>query len=491
MPQILKNKKNKEIGHIASFFSGVARIQGLPNVFLHEVLLDEADMPAAIVIGFDENFVEALFFDEKFNLKRPVFRSFRPFSVPISGNFIGRVVNGLGIPIDGLGSLQGKMTSVFRQTPPIIDREPVSTPLSTGIKIIDTNLPLGRGQRELIIGDRKLGKSTIAIDTILNQKHAEPPVYCIYVICEQKEQKVRELISLFKKQNALLYTTVVVAPAGASFAEQYLAPFVGCVIGEYFRDNGKDALIVYDDLSKHAKVYRDVSLLLERSPGREAYPGDIFSLHAGLLERAAKLSEKKGGGTLTALPIIETQEGDISSFIPTNLISITDGQIYLENGLFQKGFLPAVNVGLSVSRVGSQAQPSILKEVVGGIRLALAQHKELQKLSQLETVVSNEAQKKIHRGNLILELLKQEKHTNIEWPEQTILFYTVEQGFFDDIEKKKWGNFEMLLLELIRNRYSGMLQKIKSGVFDEKIKIKIQEIVKDFKQEFLLVKEEQ
>jgi len=491
MPQILKNKKNKEIGHIASFFSGVARIQGLPNVFLHEVLLDEADMPAAIVIGFDENFVEALFFDEKFNLKRPVFRSFRPFSVPISGNFIGRVVNGLGIPIDGLGSLQGKMTSVFRQTPPIIDREPVSTPLSTGIKIIDTNLPLGRGQRELIIGDRKLGKSTIAIDTILNQKHAEPPVYCIYVICGQKEQKVRELISLFKKQNALLYTTVVVAPAGASFAEQYLAPFVGCVIGEYFRDNGKDALIVYDDLSKHAKVYRDVSLLLERSPGREAYPGDIFSLHAGLLERAAKLSEKKGGGTLTALPIIETQEGDISSFIPTNLISITDGQIYLENGLFQKGFLPAVNVGLSVSRVGSQAQPSILKEVVGGIRLALAQHKELQKLSQLETVVSNEAQKKIHRGNLILELLKQEKHTNIEWPEQTILFYTVEQGFFDDIEKKKWGNFEMLLLELIRNRYSGMLQKIKSGVFDEKIKIKIQEIVKDFKQEFLLVKEEQ
>ncbi len=491
MPQILKNKKNKEIGHIASFFSGVARIQGLPNVFLHEVLLDEADTPVAIVIGFDENFVEALFFDEKFNLKRPVFRSFRPFSVPISGNFIGRVVNGLSMPIDGLGSLQGKMTSVFRQAPPIIDREPVSTPLSTGIKIIDTNLPLGRGQRELIIGDRKLGKSTIAIDTILNQKHAEPPVYCIYVICGQKEQKVRELISLFKKQNALLYTTVVVAPAGASFAEQYLAPFVGCVIGEYFRDNGKDALIVYDDLSKHAKVYRDVSLLLERSPGREAYPGDIFSLHAGLLERAAKLSEKKGGGTLTALPIIETQEGDISSFIPTNLISITDGQIYLENGLFQKGFLPAVNVGLSVSRVGSQAQPSILKEVVGGIRLALAQHKELQKLSQLETVVSNEAQKKIHRGNLILELLKQEKHTNIEWPEQTILFYTVEQGFFDDMEKKKWGNFEMLLLELIRNRYSGMLQKIKSGVFDEKIKIKIQEIVKDFKQEFLLVKEEQ
>jgi len=476
----------KEIGYVVSFFAGVAKIQGLPHIFLHEVLLDETDKAVAIVIGFDEKFVEALFFDEKFNLKKPVFRSFQPFLIPISENFTSRIIDGLGNSIDGLGSIQGKAVSVFQQAPPIIDREPVSTPLSTGIKIIDTNLPLGRGQRELVIGDRKLGKSTIAIDTVLNQKYAEPPVYCIYVICGQKEQKVREVISLFKKQNALLYTTVVAASADASFAEQYLAPFVGCAIGEYFRDNGKDALVIYDDLSKHARVYRDVSLLLERSPGREAYPGDIFSLHAGLLERAAKLSKEKGGGTLTALPIVETQEGDISSFIPTNLISITDGQIYLENGLFQKGFLPAVNIGLSVSRVGSQAQPNILKKVVGGIRLALAQHKELQKLSQLETVVSNEAQKKIYKGDLMLELLKQEKHTNVEWPEQTVLFYAVEQGFFDDIKKEKWGHFEIRLLELARNRYPNVLQKIKSGVFDEKIKVKIQEIVNDFKQEFLL-----
>ena len=476
----------KEIGYVVSFFAGVAKIQGLPHIFLHEVLLDETDKAVAVVIGFDEKFVEALFFDEKFNLKKPVFRSFQPFSIPISENFTSRIIDGLGNSIDGLGSIQGKAISVFQQAPPIINREPVSTPLSTGIKIIDTNLPLGRGQRELIIGDRKLGKSTIAIDTVLNQKYAEPPVYCIYVICGQKEQKVRELISIFEKQNALLYTTVVAASADTSFAEQYLAPFVGCAIGEYFRDNGKDALVIYDDLSKHAKVYRDVSLLFERSPGREAYPGDIFSLHAGLLERAAKLSKEKGGGTLTALPIVETQEGDISSFIPTNLISITDGQIYLENGLFQKGFLPAVNVGLSVSRMGSQAQPNILKKVVGGIRLALAQHKELQKLSQLETVVSNEAQKKIYRGDLMLELLKQEKHTNVEWPEQTVLFYAVEQGFFDDIEKEKWGHFEIRLLELARNRYPNVLQKIKSGVFDEKIRVKIQEIVNDFKQEFLL-----
>lgn len=486
-----KTSKNKEIGHITSFFSGVARIQGLPHVFLHEVLLDETDTPTAIVIGFDENFVEALFFDEKFNLEKPVFRSFQPFSISISESFVGRIVDGFGKPRDGFGSIQGKVFPIFTQAPPIINREPVTTPLSTGIKIIDTNLPLGKGQRELIIGDRKLGKSTIAIDTVLNQKNADSPVYCVYVICGQKEQKVRELISLFKKENTFLYSMIVAAPAGASFAEQYLAPFTGCAIGEYFRDNGKDALIVYDDLSKHAKAYRDISLLLERAPGREAYPGDIFSLHAGLLERAAKLSKENGGGTLTALPIIETQEGDISSFIPTNIISITDGQIYLEQGLFQKRFLPAVNVGLSVSRVGSQAQPSILKEVVGGIRLALAQHKELQKLSQLETVVSNEAQKKIHRGDLMLELLKQEKHVNIEWPEQAVLFYTVEQGFFDDIEKQQWSTFETLFLELLRSRYLNILQDIKGGVFDEKIKTKIHEIVKDFKQEFLLIKENQ
>lgn len=491
MQKNLNNKNNNETGHIASFFSGIARIQGLPHVFLHEVILDEIDMPAAIVIGFDENFVEALFFDEQFDLEKPIFRSFQPFSIQISDSYIGRVVDGFGKSRDGLGSIGGKATPVFQQAPPIIDREPVSTPLSTGVKIIDTNLPLGRGQRELIIGDRKLGKSTIAIDTVLNQKHSEPPVQCVYVICGQKEQKVRDLISLFEKENAFLYTTIVAAPANTSFAEQYLAPFVGCAIGEYFRDNNKDALIVYDDLSKHAKVYRDISLLLEQAPGREAYPGDIFSLHARLLERAAQLSKEKGGGTLTALPIIETQVSDISSFIPTNLISITDGQIYLEQGLFKKGFLPAVNVGLSVSRVGSQAQPSILKEVVGGIRLALAQHKELQKLSQLETVVSVEAQKKIHRGDLMLELLKQEKHTNIEWPEQAVLFYMVEQGFFDAIEKKGLSNFEILFLELVRNRYPDMLRKIKNGVFDKKIKTKIQKIVTDFKQEFLLIKEKQ
>jgi F-type H+-transporting ATPase subunit alpha len=479
------NKNIKEIGHIASYFSGVAKIKGLPHVFLDEVLLDERGQEVAIVVGFDEEFVEALFFDENYDPQKPVYRSQQIFSRPVSEDYLGRVVDGLGQPIDGLGEISGKSVPVFSAAPQIIEREPVKTPLSTGIKIIDTTLPLGRGQRELIIGDRNLGKSTLAIDVVLNQKNAQPSVYCIYVVCGQKEQKLKELIYLFRKYNAFLYSVIVAAPAGASFAQQYLAPFVGCTIGQYFRDQGKDALIVYDDLSKHAKIYRDISLLLERAPGRESYPGDIFSLHAGLLERAAKLSKNKGGGSLTALPIIETQEDDITSFIPTNLISITDGQIYLERGLYQKGFLPAVNVGLSVSRVGSQAQPTLLKKMTGGIRLALAQHKELQKLVQLETVVSQESQKRIQRGQLMVELLKQEKHTCISWPEQVILFWLAGQGFFDDLEKENWEDFEKLLLELIRTRYQRVLTKISQGQWNEEIENQVKAIILDFKKEFL------
>lgn len=470
---------------VIAYFSGVVKIQGLHQVFLHEVLVDEAGDAVAIVIGFDEEYVEALLFDERFDLEQPVWRSQQSFSVAVSDSIIGRVVDGLGQERDTLGPIRGKLRPVFRAAPSIIDREPVVRPLITGVKIIDTALSLGKGQRELIIGDRKLGKSTLAEDIILNQRGATPPLYCVYVLCGQKEQKLQELISLFEAENAFLHTTIVVATAGDSFAAQYLAPFVGCAIGEYWRDQGLDALVVYDDLTRHARVYRSVALLLERAPGREAYPGDIFSLHAGLLERAAQLSTAKGGGSLTALPITETQEGDITSFITTNLVSITDGQIYLERGLFQKGFRPAVNVGLSVSRVGSQAQPAVLKEVVGGIRLALAQHKELQKLTQLETEVSKQAQTKIHRGELTLELLKQEKHTNLSWPEQAVLFYAVEEGFFDDVAKEKWHDFESMLLELMKSRYANVLERIDQGNFTKKTKEQIHKIVEDSKQEFL------
>ena len=475
----------KEIGHINSFYQGVGKVTGLPNVFLNEVLIWENKEKAGIVIGYDQEFAEVLFFKPKeVDYSKPLFRTKTAFKIPVGESYLGRVVNGIGEPIDNLGKISGKQESVFRPAPPIIDRQPVSVPLSTGIKMIDTMLPLGRGQRELVIGDRKLGKSTIALDVVLNQKEARPPVYCVYVICGQKERQLQEIISLFKEHQTFSYTTIVAATASDSFAQQYLAPFIGCRIGEYFRDNGKDALVIYDDLSKHAKVYRDVSLLFKRAPGRETYPGDIFSLHAHLLERAAKLSDKKGGGSLSAIPIVETLEGDIASFIPTNIISITDGQIYLERGLYQKGFLPAINIGLSVSRVGSQAQPPLLKEATKGIRLALAQHKELQKLTQLETVVSKESRKRIERGELILELLKQDKHDNIRWEEQVILFYLTQEGLFDDVEKQKWVSSEKLLLDLIRTRYNYFLQSIRQGDFDEKTKEKIKSIAADFKNEF-------
>jgi len=471
----------KEVGHIVSFFEGVGKVQGLPNVALYEVLLNEQREPQGVVIGFDRNFVDVIFFDEKIDITQPLFRSKEIFSIKVSEGYLGRIVDGLGNPLDGMAKIEGEKRSVFSLSPPLLEREPVDRPLITGIKVIDATLPLGRGQRELIIGDRKLGKTTLALDVVLNQKNAQPPVYCIYVVCGQKITQLEKLVAILKEQNALLYTTVVAATADDSLACQYFAPFVGCTIGEYFRDQGKDVLVVYDDLSKHAKVYRDISLLLERPPGRETYPGDIFTLHATLLERAANLKR----GSLTALPIIETQEGDITGFIPTNLISITDGQIYLERGLFQKGFLPAVNVGLSVSRIGSQAQPPLLKKVTGGLRLALSQRKELQKLTQLETAISQEAKKKIKRGELILEVLKQKPHQYVSWEEQVVLFYCVEEGLFDEIRKEEWEEYEELFLQMLRTKYLSLLRKLQKNILTQDLENEIKKIVFEFKKEFL------
>lgn len=468
------------------FFLGWQKLRDCPRFFLHEVLTDESGEACALVVGFDEHYVEALFFNELFDPEKKVFRSKEIFSIKIRDSIIGRVINGVGESLDAYGPLLGENMEVFAGAPQIMERQPVTVPLSSGIKVIDTVLPLGRGQRELIVGDRKIGKSSLAVDVVLNQKWADPAVYCVYVLCGQKEQKLRNLVSVLDKRNALIYTSVVAATADSSFAELYLAPFVGCTIAEYFRDRGKDALVVYDDLSMHAKAYRNIALLLERPPGREAYPGDIFSLHAGLLERAAKLGVEQGGGSLTALPIVETQEGDITAFISTNLVSITDGQIYFERGLFQKGFLPAVNVGLSVSRVGSKAQPEALKKVTGALRLALAQHKELQKLARLETTKSKEATKKIQRGELLLELLKQDKHVNVTWQEQVVLFSIVEQGHFDDLERSLWHDFERLLLELIRNQYFDLLEDIKEKGLTESHETQIEEIVLDFKRQFVI-----
>jgi len=474
-------------GKITSFFSGVAKIDGLPNVFLHEVLNDHNGLPAALVIGFTKNHVEALFIDEDFDTSQQIYRTKKPFSVAVTDNYIGRVVDGFGNPLDGYGPIPDDISMpVFLQAPPIIHRKPVTRPITTGIKVIDATLPLGCGQRELIIGDRKLGKSTIATDIVINQKDAENSIQCIYVLCGQRLQKLDELIEQFEQNNTLLHSAVVAATASDSYLAQYLAPFVGCTIAEHFRNSRRDALIVYDDLTKHAQVYRDIALILGRVPGREAYPGEIFSLHAVLLERAAQLSDDQSGGSLTALPIIETQEGDVTAFIPTNIISITDGQIYLERGLFQKNFLPAVNIGLSVSRVGSQVQPPILKGVLGGIRLSLAQHKELQKLSQLDTAVSEQVKNNIHRGNLILELLKQPKHTKVSFPEQTVLFYAVENGHFDELHEDEWSELMSYMLNLLRTKYTNVLSDIQKGIFNHQTKKKIEEIIYDFKSEFVL-----
>lgn len=485
MPSAIRKSAIRSVGVCERFFSGIGTVRGLPGVGMFEILEDALGIPEALVIGFDESGTDVLYFHEHADHTKPLFRTKKTISLSVSEQSIGRVLNGLGKPLDGLPEPKGETRPVFRAAPEIMDRAAVTEPLISGIKIVDAALPLGRGQRELIIGDRKLGKSSIALDAVLNQRDQEHPVFCVYVVCGQSSEKVARLIHALRDADALAYTTVISAPAGTSLAEQYLAPFVGCAIAEFFRDAGKDSLIIYDDLSRHAKAYRDISLLLERPPGREAYPGDIFTLHAELLERAAHLSPENGGGSLTALPIIETLEGDITSFIATNLISITDGQIYLERGLFQRGFLPPVNVGLSVSRVGGAAQPSSLRGIVGGLRLALSQHKELQKLSQLETVVSERSRKRIQRGELILELLKQEPRTCVRTEEQVVLFFAVEEGSFDDLDPSEWVRFEQLFLDLLRIRYRDVLQTIRGGTFNEKTKTRLRGIIDDFREEFL------
>lgn len=480
-----RSKSVREVGRIERFFSGIALLSGLPHVALHEILITDDGRPCAVVVGFGRRFVEALFFDEGFDPMTPVYRGRRQISVPVADGHVSRVLDGLGRSRDGLPFVPGEERPLFRSAPAVVDREQVIRPLITGIKIIDAILPLGRGQRELIIGDRRVGKSIIGLDAILHQRESDRPVYCVYVSVGNKTNHVENTVRQLRESGAMLYTTVIAATADDPYAALYLAPFVGCTVAEYFRDRGADALVVYDDLSKHAKVYRDISLLLERAPGRETYPADIFSLHAGLLERAAQLSAAKGGGSLTALPIIETEEGDLTSYVPTNLISITDGQIYLERGLKEKGIEPAVNVGLSVSRLGGQVQPPPLKEVTAGLRLSLAQLRELQKLTELETMVSQESRQRIRRGGLILELLKQERHQTLRWEEQVVLFYAVQKGSFDDLPREKWRRLERVLLDVLRQSQSATLATIRENEFDDGTRKKLDAVIADFKEEFL------
>jgi len=423
-----------EVGQVLSVGDGIARIYGLDNVQAGE-MVEFKDGSKGMALNLESDNVGVVIFGEDRNIKEgdTVKRTGSIVDVPVGKEILGRVVDGLGNPIDGKGPLSKKLKRqrVEVKAPGIIPRQSVSEPMQTGLKAIDSLIPIGRGQRELIIGDRQTGKTAVAIDTIINQKeinksnNEKDKLYCIYVAVGQKRSSVAQIVKTLEDAGAMEYTTVVAATASDAAPLQFLAPYTGCTLGEYFRDNGMHALIIYDDLSKQAVAYRQMSLLLRRPPGREAYPGDVFYLHSRLLERAAKLSDKNGGGSLTALPIIETQAGDVSAFIPTNVISITDGQIFLETELFNQGIRPAVNVGLSVSRVGSAAQTKAMKKVAGSIKLELAQYREMAAFAQFGSDLDAATQKLLNRGSKLTELLKQNQYSPMTVGEQVVAVFSV------------------------------------------------------------------
>ncbi len=425
--------KEEQVGTVVAVGDGTARMDGLTQVRASEML----EFPGGIfgvALNLEEDGVGAIILGDASNIKEgdTVKTTGRILSIPISDAVLGRVLDPLGNPIDGKGKIAGgKFIPIEKVAPGVMTRKSVGVPLQTGIKAIDAMIPIGRGQRELIIGDRQTGKTAIAIDTIINQKGLG--VKCIYVAVGQKESKIAKIVAKLEESGAMEYTTVVVAGASDPAALSYIAPFSGCTIGEYFMEKGEDALVIYDDLSKQAWAYREISLLLRRPPGREAYPGDVFYLHSRLLERAARLNEANGGGSLTALPIIETQAGDVSAYIPTNVISITDGQIYLETDLFYRGIRPALNVGLSVSRVGSSAQTKAMKKVAGKLRLDLAQFRELEAFSQFATDLDPQTRSQIERGRRTTELLKQAQYHPLPIEMQVAIIYSVINGFLDAI----------------------------------------------------------
>ena len=409
--------------------------------------------------------------------------------VPVGKELLGRVVDALGNPIDGKGNIESKDRSRIEvKAPGIIPRKSVSEPMQTGLKAIDSLIPVGRGQRELIIGDRQTGKTAIAIDTIINQKtinesdDESKKLYCVYVGIGQKRSSIAQTVKALEDAGAMAYTTVVAATASDAAPLQFLAPYTGCSMGEYFRDNGMHALSIYDDLSKQAVAYRQMSLLLRRPPGREAFPGDVFYLHSRLLERAAKLNDENGGGSLTALPVIETQANDVSAFIPTNVISITDGQIFLETELFNQGIRPAVNVGLSVSRVGSAAQTKAMKKVAGSIKLELAQYREMAAFAQFGSDLDASTQKLLNRGSKLTELLKQNQYSPMTIAEQVVSIFTGVNGYLDDLELNQISDFEKDLFELIKSSHSEIIQSVNSsGDLDEETGKKLSSIIEEFK----------
>jgi len=474
-----------EIGSVISVGDGIARVYGLEKCMASE-LLEFPNGVFGMALNLEEDVVGAVLFGEDSLIKEGdiVKRTGRIMSVPVGDAIIGRVVNAIGQSIDGKGPInttETKMVDIV--APGIVDRQPVREPLQTGLKAIDSMIPIGRGQRELIIGDRQTGKTAIGIDAIINQKGED--VICIYVAVGQKRSNVSRIVKILEDNGAMSHTIVVSATASEPAPLQFIAPFTGCAIGEYFRDNGKHALIVYDDLSKQATSYRQLSLLLRRPPGREAYPGDVFYLHSRLLERAAKLSKELGGGSLTALPIIETQAGDVSGYIPTNVISITDGQIYLEPELFYAGVRPAVNVGLSVSRVGGAAQTKAMKQVAGTLRLDLAQFRELAAFAQFGSDLDKSTLAQIERGKRMVELLKQGQYSPLPFEEQVIVLFAGANGYLDDVPVESIGKFESGFLRFIRDNKEEIRKELREKkLIDDALKAKMISAVEDFKKGF-------
>ena len=468
----IKNYENKiqtsETGVVILVGDGIAKASGLEKCMAGE-LVEFPNGAYGMAQNLEEDTVSIVILGSDNGIKEgdTVKRTSKVVSVPVGENLIGRVVNALGEPIDGKGPITAAaFNPIEAPAPGIIDREPVKVPLQTGIKAIDSMIPIGRGQRELIIGDRQTGKTTIATDTILNQKGKD--VICIYVAIGQKRSTIAQIVNSLTVGGAMDYTIVVSATASELAPMQYIAPYSGCTMGEYFMNQGKDVLVIYDDLSKHAVAYRAISLLIRRPPGREAYPGDVFYLHSRLLERAAHLSPEKGGGSLTALPIIETQAGDVSAYIPTNVISITDGQIFLESELFNSGVMPAVNPGISVSRVGGNAQIKAMKKVSGSLKLLYSQYRELQSFAQFGSDLDADTKARLALGQRIVEVLKQTNNAPVEVEHQVCILYAVTNGYLNEVAVDQIAEFELQLRELMNNRYENVLQSIKtSGKLEE------------------------
>ena len=497
LKQQIENFEDKtelsEVGQVLSIADGVARVYGLDNVQAGEMVEFEAGIQG-MALNLEKDHVGIVIFgdDKVIREGEKVKRTNKIIQVPVGEALLGRIVDALGNPIDGQGGIAtAQSRRIEVKAPGIIPRRSVFEPMQTGLKAIDALVPIGRGQRELIIGDRQTGKTALAIDTILNQKSNNQgedetkKLYCIYVGIGQKRSTIAQIVNVLKEGDALDYTIIVSATASESAPLQFIAAYTGCAMGEYFRDSGRHALIIYDDLSKHAIAYRQMSLLLRRPPGREAYPGDVFYIHSRLLERAAKLNEQHGNGSLTALPIIETQAGDVSAYIPTNVISITDGQIFLENSLFYKGIRPAVNVGISVSRVGSAAQIKAMKHVTGSLKLDLAQYREMEAFSQFASDLDQTTQRLLARGQRLTELLKQDQFSPMPAEEQVISIFSGTNGYLDSIKIKDILDFEHQLLQLIRLRYPEILTSIRQEkILSSETEQRLHEILKEFVRSF-------